>query len=274
MGRLGVNPSAPLVKGRTGSLDKKPWKNLPPPHAPVEGEFLRPVYLGELIAPYRLLEPVLAVIPWDKHTRQLLTSEMASRQGYSKLSSWLAKCEDLWQQHGKGKISFIEKLDFYHLLSVQFPIGGPRIVYSKAGNNPAAAMIDDCSAVIDHKLYWGRMETREEGRYLIALFNSETARARVEKWQSMGQWGARDFDKVMFNLPIPRFDPNVKLHRDLAEAAERAEKVAAIVPRKEGEYFTRTRKRIRDALRADGVADEIDGMVERLLETKPQQIAA
>jgi hypothetical protein len=90
----------------------------------------------------------------------------------------------------------------------------------------------------------------------------------------MGQWGARHFDKVMFNLPIPRFDPTMKLHRDLAAAADRAEKVAAIVTLEEGEHFTRARKRIRDALRADGVAGEIDQLVERLLETKPQQIAA
>jgi hypothetical protein len=78
----------------------------------------------------------------------------------------------------------------------------------------------------------------------------------------------------MFNLPIPKFDPTNELHLHLARAAERAEKVAEAVPLKEGEYFTRARKRIRDALRADGVAEEIDRLVERLLETKPQQIAA
>ena len=89
----------------------------------------------------------------------------------------------------------------------------------------------------------------------------------------MGQWGARHFDKVMFNLPIPQFDPKLKLHNDLASAAEHAEKIAAAVPLKEGEHFTRTRRRIRDAVRANGIADEIDKLVERLLSSKPQQIA-
>ena len=135
-------------------------------------------------------------------------------------------------------------------------------------------MLSDKKAIIDHKLYWAKVETVHEGRYLIAILNSEAARERVEKWQSMGQYGARDFDKVMFNLPIPRFDPKVKLHQDLASIAERAEKVAALVPLKEGEHFTRARKRIRDALRADGVAAESDKLVELLLDSKPQQIAA
>jgi hypothetical protein len=180
----------------------------------------------------------------------------------------------LWREHGKGKTSFIEKIDYYHLLSVQFPISGPRVVYSKAGINAAAAVVRDDRSVIDHMLYWARVESDAEGHYLIAIFNSEAVRTRVERYQAMGQWGARHFDKVMFNLPIPKFDPEITLHSDLSDAAEHAEKVAAIVPLKEGEHFTRARKRIRDALRTEGVADEINKLVERLLETKPQQIAA
>lgn len=42
-GKLGDNPGAPLVEGRTGPLDKAPWKDVPPPRGPVEAQFLRPV---------------------------------------------------------------------------------------------------------------------------------------------------------------------------------------------------------------------------------------
>jgi predicted transcriptional regulator len=52
---------------------------------------------------------------------------------------------------------------------------------------------------------------------------------------------------------------------DLAAAAERAEKVAAQVEIKVNEHFTRTRRRVREALRADGVADHIDKLVVQLL---------
>ena len=41
--------------------------------------------------------------------------------------------------------------------------------------------------------------------------------------------GARHFDKVMFTLPIPRFDAETKLHADLAAAGAEAERVAAQV---------------------------------------------
>ena len=43
----------------------------------------------------------------------------------------------------------------------------------------------------------------------------------------------------MFNLPIPRYDSKIKLHRDLAAAAEKAEAVAAAVALPEGVKFQR-----------------------------------
>jgi hypothetical protein len=73
------------------------------------------------------------------------------------------------------------------------------------------------------------------------------------------------FDKVMFNLPIPRFDPNLELHRSLAAAAIRAERIAASVQLPETVKFQRARKLVRDVLRADGVAGEIDDLVSQLL---------
>jgi hypothetical protein len=188
-GRLGENPAAPLVRGRTGTLDKKPWKQLTPPEGAVEAEFLRPVYLGESIGPFVAFDPVLAVIPWSEHNRALLTSDSAAKEGFSLLSAWLGTCEALWTKHGKGRTSFREKLDFYHLLTTQFPIRGPRVVYSKSGTNPAAAIITDDRAVIDHKLYWSTIATEDEAHYLVAIFNSETARSRVEHWQSQGSVG-------------------------------------------------------------------------------------
>ena len=63
-----------------------------------------------------------------------------------------------------------------------------------------------------------------EARYLVAILNSETARERVEAYQSRGQWGARDFDKVIFNLPIPRFDAEKQNPRRVGESRRRRRK--------------------------------------------------
>jgi hypothetical protein len=101
------------------------------------------------------------------------------------------------------------------------------------------------------------------------LLNSETARSRVAALQARGQWGARHFDKVMFNLPIPLFDPSEALHNDLAAAAGEAEKLAAAFRLPETVKFQRARKLIRDALTESGIAPQIDELVARLLDQSP-----
>jgi hypothetical protein len=85
-------------------------------------------------------------------------------------------------------------------------------------------------------------------------------------YQARGQWGARHFDKVMFNLPIPRFDAKIKLHRDLAGAAEGAEAIAVAVILPESVKFQRARAMVRRALTEAGVSEIIDALVAKLLD--------
>ena len=58
--------------------------------------------------------------------------------------------EEAWEAHGN---------------SARFPISGLRVVYAKAGTLPAAIIIKDARAVIDHKLYWSAVGTEDEARY-------------------------------------------------------------------------------------------------------------
>jgi hypothetical protein len=57
-----------------------------------------------------------------------------------------------------------------------------------------------------------------------------------------------------------------KVHRDLAAAAERAEKIAALVKLPENVKFQRARSLVRTALAEAGVAGTIDALVARLLD--------
>ena len=60
---LGGAAQAPLVTSRRSRQEKPPWKGLDPLKGNVERQFLRPAYLGESVAPFRLLTPPLGVIP-------------------------------------------------------------------------------------------------------------------------------------------------------------------------------------------------------------------
>ena len=266
LGRLGPNPAAPLVMSRRSNQEKRPWKDLPGIENPVEAEFLRPTLLGESILPYRVFRPFEAVIPVTEKG-EVLDSAAASGRLYDHLWGWMKKAETVWSTHAEsGDMTLIGRWNYHNELGAQFPIPALRVAYAKAGTQPAATIVRDSSAIIDHMLYWSPCEDIREGQYLLAILNSETARARAEAFQARGQWGARHFDKVMFNLPIPRFDHKSKLHRDLAASAEEAERIAAAVELPEGVRFQRARAMVRAALADSGLSQRIDKLVARLLD--------
>jgi hypothetical protein len=189
MGRLGADPSAPYVASRRTTQEKIPWKNLPGIENKVEAEFLRPVLLGESILPYRIFRSFEAIVPVSAKG-EVLDAEAAANRGFDGLHGWMNKAEKVWNADRPAPISFIQQLDCYGKLASQFPLAPLRVVYSKAGMQPAACLLRGAAYVIDHKLYWSAPANEVEAYYLTALLNSETARARGESLQSRGH-GAR-----------------------------------------------------------------------------------
>lgn len=267
--RLGDNPAAPRVRGKTGALDKPPWKEIEPPRGAVETEFLRPILLGESIAPFRLLAPALGVVPVEGGT--LLDAAAAADLGHRHLAAWLRDSEAKWTEHcvkkadGTPRMTLQERLDHMRGLSAQVSATGIKIVHNKAGTLLSAAMLDDPCVVIDHKAFWTLARNLEEARYLTTVLNSASVLERIVPMQPRGWRDPRDFDNLVWELPIPEYDRREQLHRDLAEAAVQAERVAAIVLLKERVHFTAHRRAIREALMADGIAAQIDALVTRLL---------
>ncbi|MGH7067881.1 MAG: N-6 DNA methylase, partial [Acetobacteraceae bacterium] len=267
--RLGSRRDAPRVRGRAGALDKEPWKSVAPPHGPVEKEFLRQLVLGETIAPFRLFNPVTAVVPI--HGSDVLDSAAANAGGFRYLAAWLRDAEAKWAAHcnkdadGCPRMSLRAQIDHMRKLSCQAGQGGVRVLYTKAGTRLSAARISPSGALVDHKAYWAPVRSENEAGYLIAIVNSALVLAKIADLQPHGQRDKRDFDNLVWTLPIPEYDDTDPLHRDLAAAAAHAEKIAAAVEMGDSQHFTARRRAIRAALMADGVAAEIEAMVDALL---------
>jgi hypothetical protein len=269
LGRLGEDPTAPFVVSRRNSQEKQPWKSRTGVEHRVEAEFLHPVLLGESILPYRMWRPFEGVVPVTAQGA-VLDAEAAANRGYSGLQGWMTAAEAIWDANAEsGSMKLVDRWNYHNELGAQFPIPHLRVVYAASGTIPAACLLRGSTAAIEHAIYWAQIFSESEGHYLAALLNSETARARIASIQARGQWGARHFDKVMFTLPIPRFDARVTLHSDLAAAAAEAERVAAAFEFPETVKFQRARKLIRDALTETGIAPQIDELVARLLDEAP-----
>ncbi len=264
-GRLGMSRSSPLVASRRTSLEKSPWKDLPAIQHPVEAEYLRPVYLGESILPYRVWRAFEGVIPTHANG-QMIDAKGAADLGLSGLGAWLRSAEPVWREHSADRMSLVERWNYHNELGAQFPISPLRVVYSKAGTHPAACILRHDSGVIDHMLYWAVPDSEDEAYFLIAILNSEEARGRVADRQSRGLFGARHFDKVMFTLPIPRFSATSALHAELSNAGRESEGLTAEIEFVDGIPFARARRIVRDQLREHGVSGRIDALVARLLD--------
>ncbi|TVS00183.1 MAG: hypothetical protein EA406_01345 [Rhodospirillales bacterium] len=264
-GRLGANPSAPLVESRVSKLEKHPWVKLPPLRQTVEATFLRPLYLGESVAPFRVLGAALAVVPWDDVAEQILDAAAAQELGYPGLARWLNTAERLWHEYGRSDLALLQRWNYLDALRKQLPPAPIRVVYAKSGQLLSAAIVEDCRAVIDHKLYWASFERYSEALYVTGLLNSEIIRSRIAALQSRGRWGARDVDKLVFELPIPRFDTRNALHVALMRAALEAERLAGLVDLPPRLHFVKARRRIRTVLASTGITRQLDALVAELL---------
>jgi hypothetical protein len=216
-----------------------------------------------------MLAPALSVVPVDKGV--ILDAAAAANAGFRHLAAWLRDVESKWGMHsskradGAPRMTLQERLDHMRGLSAQLPPAEVRVVYTKAGTLLSAAVLDDQRVVIDHKAYWAAARSIDEARYLTAILNSGLVLRRIIPMQPRGWRDPRDFDNLVWELPIPEYDRRESLHQQLATASSRADSVAASVELTEGAHFMRQRRAIRDALAADGIAARIDALVSSLL---------
>lgn len=219
----------------------------------------------------RLRPAPAAVVPMDK-TGAVLDSEGAARAGFPRLVAWLRDAEGKWADKARRRAdgslqrTLRDRIDFNRGLSAQHPPAPLRVIYTASGTFLAAVVLQDERAVVEHKAYWAPVETLGEAYYLAAILNADETRRRIEPFQSRGQFGPRDIDKLVWQvLAIPPFDAGNALHRDLAETARDAERLAADVPLSESQGFRAQRAAIRNALAEAGLAATLDHLVEKLL---------
>ncbi|GAA4025235.1 N-6 DNA methylase [Sphingomonas swuensis] len=268
-GRILSRRDAPQLRGRVTNLDKRPWTGVEPPEGPVERVFVRRISLGESVAPYRMLDLVTGVVPMEDGI--ILTSAGADAHGHRGLAAWLRDAETKWNEHsnkaadGSPRVSLTHSLNHLQKLTAQAERSPIRILYTKAGTRLSACWLEDDDVIVDHKAYWSAANSLEEAAYVAAVLNTSIVLDRVRDLQPVGQRDPRDFDNLVWTLPIPEFDANDSVHADLAAAALHAAEVAAGVELPENAHFTTKRRMIRQALEDDGAAEMIERLVDALL---------
>jgi SAM-dependent methyltransferase len=264
---IGVAAGRRAVRSMRTANEKLPWKRLSALQGAVEEEFVRPVHLGSTLLPFCLLKPWFGIVPWDGST--LLDSADPHLDAFPGLADWWTRAEAVWDENkGESNLTLLEQIDFRSKLSLQFPVASHRVLYTASGQYLAAARIDDPRVVIDKSLYAAAAGSLDEARFLSATLNSTTLAKLAAPLQPRGEHNPRHFDKLIWRLPIPLFDPADDVHRQLVELAAKAEALAAATDVTGKRTFQAQRRLIREELARVGIAAAIDALVLRLLSTE------
>lgn len=245
----------------------KPWKNLQSLEAVVPAKFVFDVHLGSTLVPFRMLEPRRAVLPIADGK---LLSEAEIDNADELFRTWWSQASDLWETHkpAKSNLSLLENLNYQQKITRQLSAPKYRVVYPKSGNTLASARVTNPNILIDQTLLWMPASGLDESRYLTSILNAPATTQMVSIYQSRGLFGARDFTKDVWRLPIPKFDPDNDLHQQLVTLAEQAEVIAAQVD-VANFGFQKIRGLIRAELDAAELTEPIDRIVRELLTADP-----
>ena len=237
------------VKPRLSNQDKMKYEGLlNQMEGVVSNDHLFDVYLGECIAPYVTLDPLKVALPVDRPTMTMplnhdnCTEDIhgACRLEVTELHStmqrrWNNAAEMYREAHKDQAIKDLyDRLNYQNILGNQLEyLRGAtagdrtvRVAYTQSGQ-PTAVVIRDSKAIVDRKLYQTKCQSEDEAYYVLAVINSDVLAGAAATFMTKGLYGARDFEKHGWKLPIPRYDANEPLHVRLSERGKTAEQECA-----------------------------------------------
>jgi hypothetical protein len=258
---LGLPAGRISIRSARSVQEKKPWKSQPDLVGVVESEFVRPLFIGENVFPYRVSEPGLVVVPCNSRG-MLERSQIELSPGFCQ---WWERAEAMWEQYrASPRLSLSEQIDYQSKLSKQLPGPPLRVVYNRAGMHVVAAKITNRRAITSDGLYWASVRTEAEANYLCAILNAPATTELVRPFMSYGK-DERDIHKAPWELPVPIFDEANPVHAHLSELGALAGQIAATFEINPDLHFSASRRYIRQLIEATPEGQEINEIVYELI---------
>ena len=236
----------------------KPWKDAGNLQGVVPGEQIMEGILPDDLLPFALREPATACVLPIRNGE--LSEEALRSESYWREAS--ALYDD--NRGARAPKTLVGHLNYQGNLVRQLPLSkGERSVaiYNGSGKLLRAAR-GDGSALAEHKCYWRRCAGADEAAYIVACLNADALQAAF----GQARKNDRDFEAHFWkDVPIPLFDRGDPAHRKLAELCGKAEGAAKRVQDAARRWRTETQvtiaRAIRERLRVEGIAGEIDACV-------------
>lgn len=267
-----------MITVTTRRSKKGKFRGIPPLKLEVPKHWVAPVLLSQALLPFTCVpdeKMPLAVVPFLPNREGIDHNE----QGYP--ASYKVACKKWKNYCGVGKSTpkmLSKQLDYQNKLTRQLPLpigkGGKGIVYVKSGTKMKAARWP-ANTIVENGNYLVRTDSINEAYYLLAILNAPGLRDAIADARESD----RHFDNSFWEaVPIRKYDPKNKHHRELAELGKRAERMAhALVRRllKAREWGPQQlATKIRDELAKNGPLSEIDVIVAKVLRAHVRRPAA
>lgn len=260
-GPLGLPAGRLAVTSSRSNYEDKRYKDLPSVDGVVESEFVRPIFSGESLLPYRVVDPLRAVIPCSS-TGILSPREIELHSG---LKSWWDQAERVWEAHRTSdRLTLMDQLDYQSKMSRQLPIAPFRVIYNASGMHLSAAKVRNPRAIMSKSLYWAAFQEEAEADFLCAILNSSVTTDMVRPYMSYGK-DERHIDKHIWQLPIPNFDPLDPAHQEIAALGREVSQLMQEQPVDASVHFPAARRQFRRLIEESSAGVRISELTYELL---------
>ena len=207
------------------------------------------LFSKEGLFPYVIGRPRMVILPIDNKGCFL--------DARNNIRWWRDACDKYAANKGLGDTTATTleaHINHNQKLGKQFPLSKNMVVYNRAGSNLYAARLDP-PMIIDSELCRVPTNSKNEALFLTAILNADCLAERFRQTRKSD----RHFQTYFWGeVPIPRYDSKSKDHVRLAKLALCAEHVASHIP-------TPTYVGIKQSLTDDGVSQDIDVVVSRIM---------
>ncbi len=278
---LGFNPSNPHIISAKNKVVYKPWNKFQL-EGNVSKEYLFNTVVAAGLLPFGILKRQLLFLPIVIKNKKIKIINFHDNIDLFNIDTmkYLKHVETLWNGNSQQatKYTIYEYVNYRNKLTNQQMDMKFKVIYVGSASYMTASVIEpnqkysfDINGtafitnnfITDVSMYYYDTNDEDEAHYLTAILNSNMLDKLIKPEQSKGSFGPRNIHKLPLTFNIPKFNPKISMHMQLAKIGKKcSEKTKKLIPHFTITSIGKLRSNVRENLKNEYC--DIDKIVERL----------
>lgn len=216
---IGERPGGLVI---VGNVTESARRKVNRTQAAVEKDLVFPLLRGADVSRWSAKPSLSIIVTHEKGQRLKAIPEARMQRDYPKAFSYLQRFEKMLRQRAAFKRYFKADAPFYSIFNIgDYSFALWKVVWREQASGLTAAVVSAQNRrpiIPDHKLMMVGVDSEAEAHFLCATLNSAPARLAVKAYAIDIQMDTH----VLENIAVPKFSPDSKTHRRLAELSESA----------------------------------------------------